>query len=120
MKSKLILNEDEDIVVVEPIEQEAAQPDLVQTTDVNILSATNLINQMIKGEWDAIDLYNAVVVTIQNDNSVTDKDEIITTINDIVSEEYIHVGQLEKLLQKLNPGAGYIEAGINEEESKES
>jgi len=54
--------------------------------------------------------------------SFTDRnnEEIVDVIKDIISEEYIHVGQLEKLLQNINSMANHIDTGRNEENSDSS
>lgn len=116
MKNKLILNEDEEDVVNEPSQPEVSK---AEDVDVDILSTSSLINQMVKSEWDAVDLYNAIITTIKSNNATEYDESVIKTITDIISEEYIHIGQLEKLLQNLNPHAENINTGIEEEENKE-
>lgn len=83
--------------------------------DLEDRSSSGLINALIKSEWEAIDLYNSMLMTFKDVNN----EEAITTIEDIIKEEYVHVGQLEKLLQKFNPEAEHIDLGVQEEENKD-
>ena len=66
---------------------------------------SNLISQLIQGEWDSVDMYNSILITLQE----VDNPEIKDIINDIVSEHYVHIGQLEKALQLVNPVAELID-----------
>lgn len=76
------------------------------------LNLTSMLSALIKGEWDAIDQYNGVILAIEQ----TGNDTAIETLKEIVSEEYIHVGQLEKLAQDINPEAENIIAGYEHDE----
>lgn len=78
------------------------------------LGDVSLISALIKGEWETIDLYNSIIL---NFRQVGNK-EAETVLGDIVSEEYIHIGQLEKLAQMINPVANSIETGQHEAESQ--
>ncbi len=78
------------------------------------LGDASLISALIKGEWETIDLYNSIIL---NFRQVGNK-EAETVLGDIVSEEYIHIGQLEKLAQMINPVANSIETGQQEAESQ--
>lgn len=78
------------------------------------LGDVSLISALIKGEWETIDLYNSIIL---NFRQVGNK-EAETVLGDIVSEEYIHIGQLEKLAQMINPVANSIETGQQEAESQ--
>lgn len=64
-------------------------------------TASNLISTLIKTEWDSVDLYNSILLTISNEG-IKDVDNIL---NDIISNHYIHIGQLEKALQYVNNDA---------------
>ena len=76
---------------------------LLEEDDTNqeVLNLTTMLSALIKGEWDAIDQYNSVLSTLES----LDNDLATETLKEIVSEEYIHVGQLEKLAQDINPDA---------------
>ena len=110
MIKKLHLDEDFIEPVMEPNEgMIMAQAEVVQ--DENVLPVSTMINQMIKGEWDAIDLYNGMISSLESMGNL----EAVETVKDIVKEEYIHVGQLEKLLQMNNDSAASIEQGKQEQ-----
>ena len=87
---------------------------LLEEDDTNqeVLNLTTMLSALIKGEWDAIDQYNSVVSTLES----LDNDLATETLKEIVSEEYIHVGQLEKLAQDINPDAENITTGYEHDE----
>ena len=87
---------------------------LLEEDDTNqeVLSLTAMLSALIKGEWDAIDQYNSVLSTLES----LDNDLATETLKEIVSEEYIHVGQLEKLAQDINPDAENITTGYEHDE----
>lgn len=87
---------------------------LLEEDDTNqeVLNLTTMLSALIKGEWDAIDQYNSVLSTLES----LDNDLATETLKEIVSEEYIHVGQLEKLAQDVNPDAENITTGYEHDE----
>ena len=87
---------------------------LLEEDDTNqeVLNLTTMLSALIKGEWDAIDQYNSVLSTLES----LDNDLATETLKEIVSEEYIHVGQLEKLAQDINPDADNITTGYEHDE----
>ena len=87
---------------------------LLEEDDTNqeVLNLTTMLSSLIKGEWDAIDQYNSVLSTLES----LDNDLATETLKEIVSEEYIHVGQLEKLAQDINPDAENITTGSEHDE----
>ena len=93
---KLILNEDDNINT--------------SVESIDVVSKGNLLSTLIKSGWDAIEMYNSILLTFQNEGN----EELVKIISDIVSEEYIHIGQLEKALQLINNTAEVIEDGKEE------
>ena len=87
---------------------------LLEEDDTNqeVLNLTTMLSALIKGEWDAIDQYTSVLSTLES----LDNDLATETLKEIVSEEYIHVGQLEKLAQDVNPDAENITTGYEHDE----
>ena len=87
---------------------------LLEEDDTNqeVLNLTTMLSALIKGEWDAIDQYNSVLSTLES----VDNELATETLKEIVSEEYIHVGQLEKLAQDINPDAENITTGYEHDE----
>ena len=76
----------------------------------------NIVSNMIKSEWETVEQYNSLLATItsmgqSNYNLISDTADIVQVVNDIVKEEYIHIGQLEKLVQSKIPASAHIEDG---------
>lgn len=109
MNRKLILSEDLDQPAQFAPQAEVTQQEVapVESKD-NSLEMSNMISAMIKGEWDAVDIYNSMLTSIKE---MTNDTEVIDLLTEIVNEEYVHIGQLEKLLQSKNPTAVGIEDG---------
>ena len=66
---------------------------------------------LIKGEWDAIEDYNSAIQTLAGMNF---DETILNIIKDIVGEEHVHVGQLQKALETVSPNVGNIQEGEKE------
>ena len=99
---KLHLSEDIEEVVVHEIPEK--EEDSLQTS--------TLLSSLIKTEWDAVDLFNAVLVTLEDRNSLNEETNLI--LNDIITDHYKNIGQLEKCLQLLDATALQIEQGKEE------
>lgn len=89
MKGKLILSED--------LEEDIIMDDGQVSMDTNNI-LRNVITSLIQSEWQSIDLYNNISVSVEDES-------IINTIKDILNDKYIHIGQLENILQKFEPAA---------------
>jgi len=87
--------------------------DLLIPDSPDTATITSLISTLVKDEWEAIEGYNQAILTLQ---TIGDYDRIIGTLNDIINEEYIHIGQLEKSIQMVVPSAENIEEGSDEAE----
>ena len=70
-----------------------------------------IINNLIKDEYEAIDGYNSAITTFK---SIGNSDEAISVLNDIVAEENIHVGQLQRLMELFDPNADKVSDGVEE------
>ena len=90
----------------------------VEETDLELTNLnsgiSSLINNLIIDEYEAIEAYNSVIVSMQNEGC---SDDVINVLNDIVSEENVHVGQLQEVLKRYSTNADKIEDGV--EEAKE-
>lgn len=115
-----ILNEDlfddlPDAIPEEPIvvntEPEVMEEPTIQ--EQNNAVATMLIDA-INGEWETIDLYNNIIVNLDNTRDA----DIIAVIQDIVDEENIHVGQLQRALAMVSPQTDKIADGEQEAEEQ--
>ena len=75
------------------------------------IGVANLLNMLIKSEWDAVEDYNSAIQTLAG----MDFDEtILNIIKDIVGEEHVHIGQLQKALETVSPNAVNIQEGEKE------
>ena len=100
------MNEDFDFPAEEvPVEEE---PTPEPGPDMGV---ANLLITLINGEWDTIKDYNDFIATISAEGGY---DDMLAAIQDIVSEENVHVGQLQKLLQQISPDALKIAQGEQE------
>ena len=97
----------------EPIMQSGPEADPVEET-FQTTGLTMMISDAIKAEWDTINQYNSMIATLKEEN----KNEVIDILNDIVNEEMIHVGQLQKVLELINPDFDNIEKGKEEAEEQ--
>ena len=75
------------------------------------IGVANLLYMLIKGEWDAIEDYNSAIQTLAGMNF---DETILNIIKDIVGEEHVHVGQLQKALETVSPNVGNIQEGEKE------
>ena len=114
------LNEDlfdelPDAVPEEPIEISTEPESLEEPTvqEQNNAVATMLIDA-INGEWETIDLYNNIIINLDGTRDA----DIIAVIQDIVDEENIHVGQLQRALAMVSPQTDKIADGEKEAEKQ--
>ena len=110
MKNKLLLKEEEDLVVEEPIKEIPEEIPMEQIHDFNISS---FATELIKNKWEQVDNINGMLMTMPNLDPNTAE-----ILKSVVSDEYVHIGQLEKIVQGINPEAEALDAGDNEEEIK--
>ena len=102
MKTKLLL-EEEELVAEEPVEEIEEE----KVVDFNISSfATDLI----KNKWEQVDNINGMLLTMPNLDPETEE-----ILKSIISDEYVHIGQLEKVVQSINPEAAALDSGANED-----
>lgn len=68
-------------------------------------SVVGILSALIQDEWEAVTGYENAINDINNSGEIDEKlkEEIFSEIKDIVGEENIHVGQLQKLIDKINP-----------------
>lgn len=105
LNKKLKLIEDSELANdSEPIEQ----------VSNNAIEETSMINTLIKNKWESIDLFNSILLSFRQANNKYAEQ----ILGDIINEEYVHVGQLEKLAQLINPLADGIDDGQRETESQ--
>lgn len=69
---------------------------------------SSMLSDMIVDEWETIDKYNSVIASLPKTGEYED---IKNVINDIIKEEYMHVGQLESAIKTVDDIANHIEKG---------
>lgn len=123
MKNKIVLSED---LAVDGNEEVKVEDN--EVTDKLLDNAiANMINKLIIDEFEAIDGYNSAISTIISEMPDS---PIIDVLNDIIAEENVHVGQLQRALLLVSThaqdiakgteeGKEQIADGEKEEESKE-
>ncbi len=109
-KEKLVLNEsifeddipEEDPIIAPTVEEESHEaPEVVTTPEENGIQ--NMVQFLIKDEWDAIEGYNNTIQTLKD---IGGYDDLCGVLQEISNEELIHVGQLQKALSFVNPVVG--------------
>lgn len=95
---------------------------LTEDADINNM-AYNILSGLLNDKFESIANYNSIIASI-NDQ------EVIDILQEIVEEEYIHIGQLQKILLDKSPvenaeelvdqGAEEVEEPVEEEQKDES
>lgn len=116
---KLLLNEDlfddeiPEVELEEPIvtetEIEPEGPELGLDTGIS-----NLIHELIIEENQAIQSYNSAAANME------EYPELVEIMHNIASEEFAHIGELQKALEMISPNASNIVNGEQEVELEES
>ena len=84
---------------------------LDDTVDVSISS---VVSSLIKNLWDQAEAYKGALVMFK-DFGITNYDEIIS---DLQEENYIAIGQLQKIIDDQKPGTqAQIDSGVEEAET---
>lgn len=65
------------------------------------------ITDAINGEYDTINDYNEMLLALKDDS----QDSAISVIEDIIKEEYTHIGQLQELLKMYASPSSEIKSG---------
>lgn len=73
------------------------------------------LNYLIKDELEAVEGYNSVLATWKDADKFP---EVIAVLKDIVDEEMLHIGQLQRALELVSPNAKNIQAGAKEAEEQ--
>lgn len=91
---------------------ESLKEDLKQETPqtANDTGLANMLIHAINGEWETISEYNDILTVIKNNNQL----DMIPVVEDILSEENKHVGQLQKILETISGNVADITEGEQE------
>lgn len=78
------------------------------------LGLFQMITGLVKDEWEAIEGYQSSIATCKAEK----REDIVSVLTDILDEENLHVGQLQAILQQLDPATDKIEDGQEEAEQQ--
>lgn len=74
------------------------------------LGMAGIINELIVDEYDAIDAYNNAIAAANEEGY----EDVAKVFLDIQSEEQVHVGQLQKVMELFDPNADKVAEGDKE------
>ena len=97
-----------DMKIVEKLSKESSQPineDL--SDDVDNIGISSMISELIKKEWEICDAINGSLIFAQEVNDT----ELESLLNDLLTDHYMHIGQLEGRVQAVVPEADAIDDG---------
>ena len=119
-------NKEADVEVSET-ETEIENPEEIPAspTTSDAMGVANMLNALIRDEWEAIDGYNSTISSyramIDNEYPEADKSidysALIKILEDISAEENNHVGMLQKALSLVSPNVSEIKDGEKEAEN---
>ena len=99
----------EDVIIDEAPISDIENTEAPETAEENGIAYT--INKLIIDEWEAISSYNDAILMLSTQEGFESE---VNVLRDIVAEENIHIGQLQKLLEKFSPNAKNIAVGEEE------
>lgn len=75
----------------------------------------DLLISAINDEFEAIKFYNSLIASLRAESvHNAEYTDFISVVEEINNEENVHVGQLQKLLERLSPNAESIKVGNKE------
>lgn len=96
-------------------EENMKQKELDEKARTN--TVTSNIKSLIQDEWNTIEQYQSAISIIQANCNEEEANPIIEILNDIIEEEMVHVGQLNKAMKYTIPG--FEEASMKGEKEAE-
>jgi rubrerythrin len=69
-----------------------------------------VISDLIKDEYEAIDGYNSAIATAQAEGF----EDMVNVLTEIQAEENLHIGQLQALMNTIDPNAHLVDDGQQE------
>ena len=100
---------EEDPVITPPVEDKHGAPEITVTPEEN--GVQNMLQFLVKDEWDAIEGYNNTIQTLKQMGGY---DDLCGVLQEISNEELVHVGQIQKALEFVNPTTAKIKEGETE------
>lgn len=93
----------------EPVIQPTIDSAAVKNSEEGLLTGiSTTISALIQDEWEAIDGYKNAIAMLE---TLNETDPLIVILNEVLADEYNHVGALEKALTLVTPEASKIEDG---------
>ena len=92
--------------VIKQLKDTPLTEDLSQE-EIHTSGISAYITDAINGEYDTINDYNEMLLALKDDS----QDSAISVIEDIVKEEYTHIGQLQELLKMYASPSSEIKSG---------
>jgi rubrerythrin len=74
------------------------------------IGMASVIADLIKDEYEAIDGYNSAIATAQAEGF----EDMINVLTEIQAEENLHIGQLQAIMNTLDPNAHLVDDGQQE------
>lgn len=92
--------------VIKQLKDTQLTEDLSQE-EIHTSGISAYITDAINGEYDTINDYNEMLLALKDDS----QDSAINVIEDIIKEEYTHIGQLQELLKMYASPSSEIKSG---------
>lgn len=96
------------------LEDISAEEEQSRIDSVNV-GLSNVLTALIKDEWEAYEGYKSAIETFKIEGVNT---EVINVLDEILAEELVHIGQLQKALELVEPQATEIPEGEKEAEKQ--
>lgn len=87
--------------------QDAQLTEDLSQEEIHTSGISAYITDAINGEYDTINDYNEMLLALKDDS----QDSAISVIEDIIKEEYTHIGQLQELLKMYASPSSEIKSG---------
>lgn len=100
---------EKDPIIAPPVEDKHAALEVTVTPEEN--GVQNMLQFLVKDEWDAIEGYNNTIQTLKQMGGY---DDLCGVLQEISNEELVHVGQIQKALEFVNPTTAKIKEGETE------
>ena len=81
-------------------------------------TAVSMLSELIKDEWSTVKAYESAITFFTEASEFKADDGQVKVLQDIRNEEYVHIGQLQKLLESFANSADHINKGIKEGEGQ--
>ena len=88
-------------------EQDTPLTEDLSQEEIHTSGISAYITDAINGEYDTINDYNEMLLALKDDS----QDSAISVIEDIIKEEYTHIGQLQELLKMYASPSSEIKSG---------